>query len=167
MSLYISSPFFLFLCGGSSPGETLLSLVTIASHASCLSTCRQVVDLSLASPRVCCGWHPVYSSRFLIWELSPPRGGVSFLRWATRSFDEGVGVRRVASVALRDQSAGHALARIKRLLSGGRRNGPAAAITHQAVTAYTSLTTPGASAFPCWTPWWVGDGELMNFLIFS
>ena len=40
-----------------------------------------------------------------------------------------------------DQSAGHALARDKRALSGWHRNRPAATITHQAVAAYTYATT--------------------------
>ncbi len=48
-----------------------------------------------------------------------------------------------------DQSAGHALARAKWLLSGGHRNGPAAAATHQAVATYTSPTTPGAAESCC------------------
>lgn len=48
-----------------------------------------------------------------------------------------------------DQSAGHALARAKRLLSGGHCSGPAVAATHQAVAAYTSLTTPGAAVSCC------------------
>ena len=43
-----------------------------------------------------------------------------------------------------DQSAGHALARVKRLLSGGRLNGPATATLLQAAAAYTSATTPRA-----------------------
>ena len=47
-------------------------------------------------------------------------------------------------MALLDQSATHASARVKQLLSGGHCNGPAAATSHQAVAAYTSPTTSKA-----------------------
>ena len=63
-----------------------------------------------------------------------------------------------------DQSAGHALARAKRRVPGGHRNGPAAAGTHQVREAYTSLLPlgplgaiePQHKASPRWAPWWVG-----------
>ena len=48
-----------------------------------------------------------------------------------------------------DQSAGYALARVKRLLSGGHRNSLAAATSLQAVVAYTSPTTPRTVGSHC------------------
>ena len=50
----------------------------------------------------------------------------------------------MSSVAPLDQSAGHALARVKRLLPDGHCNGPAAATSIQTMAAYTSPTTSRA-----------------------